>query len=108
MEPSSIVPCDCCGQPAPRTRLLQEYGFCAACANAGCCSKRDGAGVMLRGVNCILMLAVSEYGPVVNCLQCGRPLHRSESISFVDNTNESAGGCHARCVDAWFASKDAS
>jgi len=103
MIESSTVPCDCCGQPSPRLHPTQEYGFCSACANAGCCSLRDGNGGMLRGERCPLTIAVAENGPVVDCLVCGRPLHKSEPITFVDNANPAEGGCHARCVDAYHA-----
>jgi len=103
MIESSSVPCDCCGQPSPRLRKGQEYGVCQACVDAGCTSKRDGEGGMLRGKRCPLLIAVEQNGPVVNCLACGRPLYKSAPITFVDNANQAAGGVHSICVDAYHA-----
>ncbi len=64
---------------------------------------RDGNGGMLRGKRCPLLLAVEQHGPVVNCLACAKPLHRSEPLTFIDNARPEAGGVHARCVDAYQA-----
>lgn len=99
----TTVRCDCCGQPAPRTRgPTQEWGFCDECRSAGCGSKCDGEGGMIRGKLCPLRVA----GPdVVMCLHCGKPLHRSEPLTFVDNANPGLGGCHARCVGAYHAKR---
>lgn len=57
---------------------------------------------MLRDARCPLLVA----GPdVVMCLHCGRPLHYSEPLNFVDNRNPGEGGCHARCVDAYHTAR---
>jgi hypothetical protein len=96
------VPCDCCGRAAPRLHASQEWGICGDCTSAGCSSKSDGEGGMLRGARCPLVVA----GPdVVMCLHCAKPLHKSEPLTFVNNANPGLGGCHARCVDAYHAAK---
>lgn len=51
------VPCDCCGGPSRRRYSAQEWGICDDCINAGCCSKGDGEGGMLRGARCPLIMA---------------------------------------------------
>lgn len=100
------VPCDCCGQPAPRTHLTQEWGFCQICRDAGCGSL-GGGGSMHRADGCPLLQAVATSGDVCMCLHCDKPLHRSEPLNFIDNANPGLGGCHARCVDAyWRARKE--
>ena len=78
--------------------------MCGECVNAGCCSKCDGEGGMLRGARCPLLVA----GPdVIMCLHCDKPLHKSEPLTFVDNANPWLGGCHARCVTAYHATRTA-
>lgn len=104
MSNTSTVPCDCCGQPAPRLRPSQEWGFCQTCRDAGCGSL--GSGDMHRAAGCPLLQAVATTGTdVCMCLQCGKPLHRSEPLTFIDNANPGLGGCHARCVDAYHAAR---
>jgi hypothetical protein len=44
-------------------------------------------------------------GHVVACLHCGRPLHWSEALTFMDNTNPGLGGCHSRCVPDYHAAR---
>jgi len=57
---------------------------------------------MRRSAGCPFVLA----GPdVVTCLQCGRPLHRSEPLTFINNSDPGLGGCHARCVSAYYAER---
>lgn len=103
---SPHVPCNCCGQPAPRAHATQEFGFCASCHEAGCTSACDGEGNMLRAATCPLVRAVAAKGAdVCMCLQCGKPLHRSEPLTFINNSNPGAGGCHFRCLDAYYASR---
>lgn len=60
---------------------------------------------MHRAAECPLRQAVAAAGEVCMCLHCGKPLHRSEPLNFIDNSNPGAGGCHARCVDAYLASR---
>ncbi len=97
---ANTVPCDCCGRATPRLRPSQEYGFCEDCKTAGCMSKRDGEGGMLRAKTCPLALAGAD---VVLCLHCQKPLHHSELLTFIDNANPGLGGCHLRCVAAYHA-----
>jgi len=107
LQNSTTVPCDCCSQPAARSHLSQEWGFCADCKSAGCMSKRDGDGGMLRGERCPLVMAIDAHGEVVMCLHCNKPLHRSEPLTYVDNSNPGLGGCHFRCVTAYHAARGA-
>jgi hypothetical protein len=61
---------------------------------------------MLRAATCPLVAAIAATGAdVCMCLSCGKPLHRSEPLTFVDNADPGAGGCHARCVDAYWAAR---
>jgi len=61
---------------------------------------------MPRAEGCPLLAAVAAAGAeVCMCLQCGKPLHRSEPLNFIDNTNPGLGGCHARCVNAYWAER---
>lgn len=102
------VACDCCGQPTPRAYAAQGFGFCAACREASCSPACDGDGGMLRAATCPLVVAVAAVGAdVCTCLQCGGPLHRSEPLTFLDNSNPGLGGCHARCVSAYWATRRA-
>lgn len=71
MTTSTSVPCNCCGQAAPRKYNFQEWGFCDTCRKAGCYSTGDGEGGMSRAPACPLLLT----GPdVAMCLQCDKPL----------------------------------
>jgi len=61
---------------------------------------------MLRAASCPLVTAVAATGAdVCMCLQCGKPLHRSEPLSFIDNSIPGIGGCHARCVEAYHSAR---
>jgi hypothetical protein len=61
---------------------------------------------MHRAAGCPLRAAEAASGTdVCMCLHCGKPLHRSEPLNFIDNSNPGAGGCHARCVDAYHAAR---
>lgn len=82
--------CTCCSQ---RTPLL--HGFCDTCWSSGCFRDADGK---VRSELCPVTLA----GPtVVMCLQCDKPLHQSEPITFFDNSDPGRGGCHVRCLVAY-------
>lgn len=68
-------------------------------------SLRDGNGGMYRGKQCPLNIAILTHGDVVMCLHCDKPLHKSEPLTYVNNSNPSLGGCHARCVEAYYAAR---
>ena len=55
----------------------------------------------------MLVAVTAVDSDVCMCLQCGKPLHRSEPLNFIDNANPGRGGCHARCVDAYHAARRA-
>lgn len=98
------APCICCGQPTLQTSLSRVRDRCQACRDAGCVS--SGGGDTHRADGCPLLLAESAVGSgVCMCMQCGDPLHRSEPINFVDNSNPGLGGCHARCVSAYHSAR---
>lgn len=106
------VDCPACGEslPDPSGSLFwtpQELARVIAEQPNRTCDSCEEPYVLRQQSKAQLYLEIVRKDDIAMCLQCSQPLHTEEPLTFIDNSNPGRGGCHARCVDAYFAQKRA-